>query len=82
MRELSAFNPIAVQAGTGSIYISFDGIKIKQIRIANHNGRKVGGHRWEVRTDASNKRLPKHRIYNSNSVMRMCSDFKSINQGV
>lgn len=81
MTELSAFNPVVAQADTGSIYVSFDGIKVKQIRIANHNGRKVGGHHWEVRTDASNKRLPKHRIYNSKSIMKMCSDFKLINEG-
>lgn len=74
--ELSAFSPVITQASTGSIYISFTGSKVREVRISNHSGHKLKRNVWELRTDAMSKRDGSNRIYNSKSVSQLIKDFK------
>ncbi len=74
--ELSQFNPVIKKASTGSIYIAFNGSKIREVRIANHPGHKLKRNVWELRSDAMSKRDRFNRVYNSNSVAQLIKDFK------
>jgi hypothetical protein len=76
--KLAAFKPAVTASSTGSIYISFESAKIKQIRVSNHNGHKAKSGTWQLRTDASTKRNGSKRIYGHKSILRMCEDFKKI----
>ena len=76
--KLAAFKPTISASSTGSVYISFESAKIRQIRVSNHNGHKGKPNTWQLRTDASTKRSGSTRIYNHKSILRMCDDFKKI----
>jgi hypothetical protein len=64
------------QPSTGSVYISFTGTKVKQIRIANHAGHKSSRNCWELRTDAMTSRKGGNRVYNFRAVNQLIKDFK------
>jgi len=77
LKGLSQFNPVVVTASTGSIYISFEGSKVREIRIANHKGHKAKRNVWELRTDAMTCRgKNNNRTYNVNSINSLIADFK------
>ena len=61
---------------SGSIYLTFKGCKVNQIRIANHSGHKAKAGNWELRTDASNSRKGLGRIYSAGSISQLINDFK------
>ena len=61
---------------SGSIYLTFKGYKVKQIRISNHSGHKAKAGNWELRTDASNSRKGLGRIYSAGSISQLINDFK------
>tara|TARA_Y100000310_G_scaffold204539_1_gene204775 strand:- start:146 stop:400 length:255 start_codon:yes stop_codon:yes gene_type:complete len=76
MNELKVFEPSMVTAPTGSIYIQFANSKIKQVRIANHPGRKTSRNCWELRSDSCSIRKPSGRIYNARDIANLIKDFK------
>lgn len=75
MKELEHLSPKLTICETGSIYVKLIG-KIKQIRIANHKGRKTSRNCWELRSDAMTTRKNLTRIYNINSLYQLISDLK------
>ena len=61
---------------SGSIYLSFAGCKVKQIRIAGHAGHKAKKGHWELRTDAATSRKGLGRIYSAGSINQLIKEFK------
>ena len=77
MQSLSIFSPKLHQAPTGSVYISFTGSKVREIRISNHTGQKLKPNVWQLRSDAmTSRKNPKNRVYNTKDVNQLISDFK------
>lgn len=76
LSALKQYKPEVRTSGTGSVYIKFTGSKVKQIRVANHPGRKTSRNCWEVRSDVQNQRRSDGRIYNFRSVDMLIADFK------
>ena len=73
---LSSFNPVVHVANSGSIYISFTGSKVREVRLGNHSGHKLKRNVWELRSDAMTIRGKFNRIYNVNSIDQLIKDFK------
>lgn len=73
---LKEFNPVVKISKTGSIYIKLSGNKIKEIRIADHNGRGLSRNVWELRTDAMTHRDKFNRVYNRKDLNKMVADLK------
>ena len=73
---LKKYKPELKRSTSGSVYIKFSGSKVKQIRVANHPGRKTSRNCWEVRSDVQNQRRSDGRIYNFRSVDMLIADFK------
>ena len=61
---------------SGSIYLSFAGCKVQQIRIAGHAGHKAKKGHWELRTDAETSRKGLGRVYSKGSINQLIRDFK------
>jgi|9_EtaG_2_1085328.scaffolds.fasta_scaffold23273_4 hypothetical protein len=74
--ELSAYSPVIKECSTGSVYITFSGSKVKQVRVSNRSGHKNKPNHWELRTYAMTKRNGSTRIYNSKSINQLIKDFK------
>lgn len=75
--KLSQFNPQVYTAPTGSVYISFSGSKVREIRISDHSGQKLKRNVWQLRTDAmTSRKNPSNRVYNVKDVDNMIKDFK------
>ena len=75
---LAKFNPVVKVACTGSVYIKLTGTKVKEIRVANHNGRKISKNVWQLRTDAMTHRYKFNRIYNVKDINQMISDIHQL----
>jgi hypothetical protein len=75
VRELSAHKFRILTPDSGSIYMIFEGTKVKQVRISNHKGRKPKRNCWELRTDASTSRKGSNRIYSAGSFQQLINDF-------
>ncbi len=73
---LKSYNPVVKSSVTGSVYIKLSNSKVKQIRIANHPGRKTSKNCWELRSDVQNQRRKGGRIYNFKSINMLIADFK------
>lgn len=73
---LIEYNPAVKASPSGSVYIKLTGSKVKQIRVANHPGRKTSRNCWELRSDVQNQRRKDGRIYNFKSVNALINDIK------
>lgn len=73
-KALQQFNPEIKTSSSGSIYIKLSGCKVKQIRVANHPGRKTGASSWELRSDAVTGRYRTGRVYSINAVNLLIAD--------
>ena len=77
---LKAFSPVVHEADSGSVYISFTGSKVREIRISNHTGHKLKRNVWQVRSDAMTTRgknkAANNRVYNVKDVTQLVKDFK------
>ena len=77
LKSLSEFSPVVHEAKSGSVYISFTGSKVREIRISNHSGHKLKPNVWQLRSDAmTSRKQPKNRIYNTKDINQMIKDFK------
>lgn len=61
-------------APTGSIYIKLQGLKVREIRLGNHNSQKLKRNVWQLRTDAMTHREKFNRTYNVLDVQKLISD--------
>jgi RNase P/RNase MRP subunit p29 len=66
--KLIGVNFRVVNAKT-SIYIMIEGVKVKQIRVSNHNGHKSKRNCLQFRTDAMTSE--KNGVYNMSSINRL-----------
>ena len=77
VNSLSQFSPVVHKADSGSVYISFTGSKVREIRISNHTGHKLKPNVWQLRSDAmTSRKNPKNRVYNTKDINQMIKDFK------
>lgn len=77
VKALDRFNPIVTVAKSGSIYITLSGSKVKQIRLANHNGHNLKRNVWQLRSDAmTTRKNPQNRIYNISAINQLIKDIK------
>ena len=75
--ELTEFKPVVNIASSGSIYISFTGSKVREVRIADHAGHKLKRNVWELRSDAmTSRKNPSNRVYNFSAISQLIRDFK------